>query len=267
MSAALHYPSETALKAATLTKRGLGVFPCLPTKAPACPNGFKDAAKTERDTLDLWHRHYGPLIGVATGDASGICVLDLDLQHDPAHEWYDAHCVQLHGHRMHRTKSGGIHVVFRHREGIRNRARIGGVLGLDVRGEGGYVIWWPAAGLELIANVPPQPMPAWLVETIMPPPPPKADLAKIEDGLRNADRYVQGALRGAIRNVATAPEGARNDTLNAETYALGRFIPPGHLTASQIAEAMAAAALQAGLTQHEIERTIASALRARSMNG
>ena len=52
--------------------------------------------------------------------------------------------------RRHRTRSGGLHLVFRHRDGLRcSTSRI--ALGIDVRAEGG-VVWWPAAGLPVLSD-------------------------------------------------------------------------------------------------------------------
>ncbi|MBO1361988.1 bifunctional DNA primase/polymerase [Acetobacter sacchari] len=268
MSAALKISTfkPVALEAARLASRGLTIFPCHEDKRPTCKWGDL-ATRSMDDALMLWRTHPGELIGVVTGRSSNIVVLDLDLQHPTADEWYGEHCTRLQGHRMHRTRSGGLHVLFRHRDGVTNRNPRGTdgqkTVGVDMRGEGGYIIWWPATGLEVIDNIRPQPMPAWLVEMVTPPPAPKADLAKIENGLLDADRYVAGAVRAAVASVASCREGGRNHTLNAETYALARFIASGHLTTSDVAAAMAAAAMQAGLDKSEIEKTIASALRAR----
>lgn len=169
-----------------------------------------------------------------------------------------SHCTYLPRTRTHATRSGGLHMLFRHREGMRNSAsRI--AEGIDVRGDGGYIIWWPAAGLDIVDRSPAAQWPAWLAEQAMPPPPSKMDPAATEQTLRDADRYAAGAVRAAIQSVLTAPQGRRNDTLNGEVYSLARFVPQGLLTAGQIAQAMAAAGLQAGLNQREIEKTIASA--------
>ncbi|MBO1323592.1 bifunctional DNA primase/polymerase [Acetobacter sp. TBRC 12305] len=266
MSAALdqtHVPSPgnpVAACAQKLTRHGLKVFPCQQDKRPTCKWG-ELATNCPQSVPMLWRTYPGPLIGVVTGAASGFDVLDLDWGKG-GDDFYQEHCTRLTGTRTHRTRSGGLHLLFKHREGMRNSAsRI--APGVDVRADGGYVIWWPAEGLEIVDRSPAQQWPAWLVELSQPPLPPKADLERVEGGLRDADRYVQGAVRDAVRAIVSAPQGRRNDTLNAETYGLARFIPGGHLSTAQIAEAMAAAGLQAGLNQREIEKTIASALRAR----
>ncbi|WP_252346708.1 bifunctional DNA primase/polymerase [Acetobacter sp. P1H12_c] len=254
--------SPVALYAQKLARHGLKVFPCNEDKTPACKWG-ELATKCPESIPMLWRTYPGVLIGVVTGAVSGFDALDIDLYKPEADDWYQEHCTRLTGTRTHRTRSGGLHLLFRHRENMRNSAsRIAS--GVDVRGDGGYIIWWPAAGYEVVDKSAATQWPAWLVEMAQPSLPPKADLKQIEDGMRNADRYVQGAVRAAVQAVASAPAGGRNDRLNAETFSLARFISEGYLTATEIAYAMSAAALQAGLSEAEIQKTIASALRARA---
>ena len=75
-------------------------------------------------------------------------------------------------------------------------------------------------------------------------------------------RYALAALRHASDRAASAPQGRRNDTLNAETFSLTRFMADGALAAAEIATAMAYAARQAGLLPHEVKGTLTSALAA-----
>ena len=51
--------------------------------------------------------------------ANGIDVLDLDPRHGGDH-WLDTHGDRLPATRTHRTRSGGLHFLFRHHGGIRN---------------------------------------------------------------------------------------------------------------------------------------------------
>ncbi|MBO1326909.1 bifunctional DNA primase/polymerase [Acetobacter suratthaniensis] len=249
-----------AAYAQKLARHGLKVFPCQQDKRPTCKWG-ELATNRPQSVPMLWRTYPGPLIGVMTGAVSGFDVLDLDWGKG-GDDFHQEHCPRLTGTRTHRTRSGGLHLLFKHREGMRNSAsRI--AHGVDVRADGGYVIWWPAAGLEIVDRSPAQQWPAWLVERAQPPIPPKASLEATSLDLQDAEKKVRNAVRSAVRSVASAPEGRRNDTLNAETYAIARFIAGGHLTVAQVVDAVAAGGLQAGLTHPEIEKTIASALRAR----
>jgi hypothetical protein len=82
---------------------------------------------------------------------------------------------------------------------------------------------------------------------------------------KSGGAYINAALRRAAQQVACAPEGCRNDTLNREAHALARFIETGDLDALIIGRTLAEAALAAGLARREIVATLASAFRARGL--
>jgi hypothetical protein len=132
----------TVAAACALGGMGYACFPCRADKRPATPNGFKAAVKERGAIEDLWRRYPGELVGVATGAMSGASVVDIDAKHNTARKWWDEHRDQLLPARVHRTRSGGLHVIYRHRPGLTcSASRI--AHGIDVRGDGGYVVWWP----------------------------------------------------------------------------------------------------------------------------
>ena len=254
-------PNHKALQAAlSLAERGFACFPCLSSKAPACPNGFKDATTDQEALRSLWLQYPAPLVGVVTGAASGMDVLDIDPRHG-GDTWLAENLANLPTTRTHHTRSGGLHLFFKHRTGIRNSAnRIAS--GVDVRGDGGYILWWPASGFEVQNEGVLADWPEFLAAKLLPPP------RKPIPPMPNAQcsrPYVQAALTRAMQTVATAPDGSRNHTLNSEVWSLARFIQTGELGAQHIATALASAALAAGLGRQETIRTIASALRARGV--
>ena len=222
-----------------------------------------DASVDAAEVQTLFERYRAPLIGVATGQVSGIDVLDLDAKSGGA-AWWRAHSAQLMPTRTHRTLSGGLHFVFQHAPGLRNSA---GRLapGCEVRADGGDVLWWPAAGFPVLSDAQAAAWPDWLLHALqassMPsvPCPASALPGSCDAGGR---RYAVGALRHAVRLIAAAPEGARNDVLNREAFGLARFISLGLLSAVDIVGSLAIAAQTAGLPAAETERTITSALRA-----
>lgn len=154
---------EAALQLAR--DRGWPVFPCK-GKEPLTAHGFKDASADADQIERWWTDNPSANIGVATGAVSGIAVLDIDTK---AGKDGEASLRQLlNGHEAlpptleQRTPSGGRHVIF-----AATRAKIAcstGQLGegLDVRGDGGYIIVAPSDGYSWVNNLPPQPWPSVL---------------------------------------------------------------------------------------------------------
>jgi hypothetical protein len=268
----LPYQSERATRAleaalVLATKRRIPCYPVNDNKRPTCPHGFKDAIADADALRALWGRHPGPLVGIATGHASGIDVLDIDsTKHPEAAEWWEANRDRLPPTRTHVTRSGGLHLLFEHTAGLRcsvGRSDRGlGVLGLDVRAVGGGIIWWPANGNKISCTGPLAAWPDWLLEGLRRPPAQAPQQATAAPRTGNASARAVGALRSAVRRVATAPTGCRNDTLNHEAYSLARFVKDGQMQGRLVAEVLLAAAIEGGLPAPEAYATIASGLRA-----
>jgi hypothetical protein len=79
----------------------------------------------------------------ASGDANGFSVVDVDLE---GLDWFDQQHLPLT--RLHRTRSGGLHLLLRHPSGLRNSSSEIAP-GVDVRGDGGMIIWWPREGYDV----------------------------------------------------------------------------------------------------------------------
>lgn len=160
----------TPLKAALdYAKKGIPVFPCVPNKKnPYLKTGFKEAS-TVPATIRTWWRDWPDAwIGVPTGKASGFVVLDIDIKR--GRKGKESLKAQLNGSGLPKTKkiktvSGGEHYYFNSGDqDIRNfKGKNGSQFdGIDVRGEGGYVIVPPSPGYSTevdidIRNLPPAP--------------------------------------------------------------------------------------------------------------
>jgi hypothetical protein len=227
---------------------GWAVFPCRLDKRPACPHGFKDASRDPPEIEALWQRYPGPLVGIATGAVSDIWVLDVDVKHQEAVDWWHLAHPRLLPTRAYRTRSGGVHCYYRDAAGLTNSTRRP-VLGIDVRGEGGYVVFWFAAGLECLDESPPAPWPAWLRRAVAPP------VAPATAGRAAWQGDPDTGMRGLLDKVAGAAEGERNALL---FWAACRLFGRG-LKAGEVEALLVPIAVSTGLADPEARRTIASA--------
>ena len=240
----------TLAKALALIDQGLPCFPCDAHKRPTTPHGFKNATDNANAAYDLWHQHPGELIGVPTGEASGLNVLDIDARHGGG-SWYAEQQCQLPSTRVHRSRSGGLHLFFQHQPELRcSVSRIAG--GVDIRATGGYIIWWPAAGLPVLSERPCAPWPRWLVAQLTPRPPAARPRMIVPDAV---------ALRRLVRLVAQARPGERNSLTFWAACRAGEMVSSGLLRADAAADVIAEAAAHAGLPYAEAKRTAWSGLR------
>lgn len=249
-----------------LAAKGIPVFPVALDKRPLPTHGFKDAATDADAVRALWRQWSGPLVGIRTGEESGLDILDIDRQHGGG-DWWAEHRDQISGTRIHRTRSGGFHLLFQHHRGLRcSTSRI--APGIDVKAGGGCCTWWPAAGLPVLSEGPVAAWPDWLLQLAVPPPPPayRPLPAALTLGGSRAERYARAALDNACRRVADAPAGQRNFALNREVYSLMRLAAEGAIAEQDVADALAAAGLAAGLPSREVTQTLASAIRAGGTN-
>lgn len=257
----------TIVAAACFLAQHWPVFACGADKRPVTTHGFKDATQDEAAVRDMFRRPGAAMIGVPTGLASDLAVIDLDVKNGaPGLEWLAANEHRLPRTRRHKTRSGGAHLLFRYPAGrnIRNSASKLAP-GVDVRGEGGYIIAPPSDGYSVADNAMPAEMPAWLIDLIDPPRPAPAPAQRTTyRPSGELTKYGISALDSATTAILNAPDGAKHDTLNREAYSIG-----GLVTGGEIPEAEARAALESALAgiRHRCEdfaaaqKTLAEAFR------
>ena len=129
---------------------GLAVFPLVcRDKVPAVVGGCK-VATTERTTIERWwdkNPQYN--IGIATGNkSSGLVVIDLDVDknkgidgYDVLRDWQNKHG-KLPETWQSITGRGGYHYFYK--DAIVHSNRVGLYEGVDIRGEGGYIVAPPS---------------------------------------------------------------------------------------------------------------------------
>lgn len=133
-SSALHYASM-----------GWKVFPLRPgAKTPATRNGFKDATTDYAKIESWWTSNPDYNIGFATGD--NLFVIDVDKGEgkdgDIALRNWQIINGQFPVTSSSETPRGGKHYFFRSSEAV--KSRVGVFEGIDVRGQGGYVVLPPS---------------------------------------------------------------------------------------------------------------------------
>jgi hypothetical protein len=213
--------SQLLRTALAYASRGMAVFPVVPRdKRPAVHNGVKRAT-TNADEITGWWRSTPEFnIGLATGPRSGCFVVDVDGDDGDASL---AELVRQHGALPATAASltgRGSHLWFKWPD--RNvRISAGKVApGIDVRGDGGYVLAppsihpsgaiyaWSVDAPDTIA-----PAPQWLLDKITAP-------TFSEPAARPAGEWAELIGSGV-------GEGQRNDTIaRLSGYLLRRHVDP-----------------------------------------
>lgn len=191
---ALHYSMQ-----------GWAVFPLVPNaKVPLTPNGFKDATRDPETVRQWWTRWPDANVGVVTGRASGVVVLDVDRKHG-VDGVVAATELDLPETLVCRTPTGGFHLIFQAPDTVVAR-KIGVRPGLDILGEGGYFVA-PGSRVdgrlyEIVRNRPIAPCPQVLVDL--------ASAARVrEDGKTDAPLADQPRAGEGERNAYLTSVGGR----------------------------------------------------------
>jgi hypothetical protein len=155
--------------------RGWSVLPLRPhEKRPLIPWGhLRNERPSEHDIAEWFGRWPDANIGIVTGEISNLIVLDVDPKHggDDALRRLERGYSPLPATVEAVTGGGGRHFYFAH-PGLPTRNRTGLAQGIDLRGDGGYIVvppsvhpsgklyeWVPGRGPDEIAVAP---LPRWL---------------------------------------------------------------------------------------------------------
>jgi hypothetical protein len=238
------------VKALALADKGLQVFPCNDGKRPLTLHGLKDATTDPNMIQRWWYGWPNALIGVPTGEK--FVALDIDLaKHLEAAQWYGR--ANLPITRTHVTRSGSRHLLFKPNDAVRNTA--GKICrGVDTRGRGGYIIWWPAQGHEVLHANKLTEVPAWLLRALEPPPPPPPSP-------RTTNALPSNKLAGIVRTIANANVGERNAVTFWGACRLAEMSADGMLDRDHAFEIVVEAAGRNGLPHKEALATARSAFR------
>ena len=255
-----------------LAARGLMVFPCRPQRqTPLTDHGHLDAT-ADPEVIRRWYARW-PRANVALACASsGLLAVDVDPRHDG--DSTVRQLTQSHGRLpptvTAATGGGGWHLLFKLPGGVLRGAAGAGV---DLK-HNGYIVAAPsihpsgrryrwldgrAPGDLPLAELPPE----WLTIIVKPARAPTVayvprDLEPGSDGTP----YGIAALRRECESLANAPEGERNNRLNAAAFSLAQLAAGGELDEGVARAALLDAAHSCGLVTDEgdasVLRTLAS---------
>jgi putative DNA primase/helicase len=258
--------------------RGWAVFPCLPrAKEPATRRGFKDATTNPATIRRWWLANPDYNIGIATGIASGIFVLD------PDGSIGTESLIELeikHGAlppTLCSTTSAGCHLWFKLSTPLQSSpSRVGRFI--DIRADDAYVLappsihpdgdsyrWRNTRDLAIA--------PEWLVQLARKRPTiSERAFASVrppsQHGNGLPDAYGQAALDREIAALAAAAPGTRNHALNRASFSLHQLVAGGELSEVDVRTKLIEAACANGLMTdpndgpRKVELTIRSGARA-----
>ncbi|MCM2332379.1 MAG: bifunctional DNA primase/polymerase [Anaeromyxobacteraceae bacterium] len=186
-----------------------------PGKHPRTQSGSKDSTRSSSTIAEWFDGLFGNgNIGIATGATAGIVVLDVDPRHggEDSLAALETQHGELPMTPTSKTGGGGLHFFFAHPgDSVRNSANAVGP-GLDVRGEGGFVVappslhasggryeWLSGRGPDQVALALPPP---WLVQAMR---------GERDAGSRPSDQGRRVEVRGLAGG--GADEGGRNDAV------------------------------------------------------
>jgi hypothetical protein len=241
------------------------VFPCEPNgKRPLTRRGFLDATSDLAQVAEWWSRTPDANIGLPTGAASSVVVVDVDVHGlvDGRTAWRrasEAGLVDGAGLLV-RTPTGGAHAYFPATSGTEQRSWQAASAGVDFRGDGGYIIA-PPSRRTIDGTVRRYEIADIAAHSVGP-----VDAARLRDFLdprpapptRNDAGAVAMDAERLAAWVASRGEGERNRGL---FWAACRLAENGTPPADAL-DALGPAAAQAGLSEREITTTVRSAYRA-----
>ncbi len=212
---------------------------------------WRERSSTNPEDHKLWKElfngrfHY---FGVPTGQINDLLVLDVDVKGGGLDTIKRFHIPST---RSQRTISGGLHFFFKvPRDGRVYGNRVKFLPGLDIRCEGGYIIYYGADDKPILDA------PQWLLDAISPVSH-TVNTSPIKVDPSIAEKIIQDSLQ----TIKDAPDGERNNTLNTEAFKVGQLVASQSISREFAESALLKAALECGMPSYECRRTIESALK------
>jgi hypothetical protein len=251
----------TADDAIAAARRGWSVFPVAAMgKRPLV--AWRELSTTDEDAISAWwSEHPDANIGLDCGK-SGVVVIDVD----------DMDAIPILTERLGwnpaddrtsiaRTGRGGLHIYYRAGgNSVRNSASKV-VRGVDIRGDGGYVVLPPSVHessqvYHWISESDILPIPEKLVEVLSYREEPQSVPTF---PIKTHERWGMAVLASEAHAVESSQPGTRNETLNRSSWKVFGVVKGGNLDYEIARMRMHQAGIHVGLSPEEVDRTLASA--------
>lgn len=222
--------NTTLGEALRLARQGIPVFPCLPGRKDPAIKGGHNQATADKGQIRRWFSNGDYNLGIPTGQVSGIIVLDEDCYKPGAEDslsQLEAENGPLPETRTIKTRAGGRQYYFRAPAVATKNSSGALAVGIDTRGDGGYVVappsWvdadekGPAGFYSVEKDRPLAELPKAWIEVMRDPNAwakgrPSASRAKPELRLVASNPFMAGISPGFVLP-ERIPDGERNDTL------------------------------------------------------
>lgn len=246
-------------------------------KHPAVSGWQRRFASTEVQALGLVAGHPGCGLGVVTGSASGVIVIDVDPRNGGM-----AGLADLEARRgplpatltvVTGRGDGGGHRYYRIPDDVIVKSATSGLApGVDVKGEKGFVVFPPTrhavGGYYDVASDAPldiAPLPGDLLRRLAEP---KAPATRVVSAVFAAGAavsadpagYAERGLASVCDQLRRLPGGSRNTETNRGAFACGQLVGLGLLGGEDAAHRLTSAAVAAGLSGREAFSAVTSGL-------
>jgi hypothetical protein len=232
-------------------------------------HGFYAATRDPDRIAAMLAAHPSGLLAVRTGAPSGVVVVDIDPRHggrvDPDLMPPTA-CV--------RTGSGGWHLYYRHPGQPVPSRPLPGRAGVDIKGDGGYVVAPPSAHPDTgrpyvwVRREPIEEMPPALRAAVLTPPasrapaPPTGRHHPITTRAAGGISYPDRLLAAHLDAVRRAPVGRRRVTLYGAARGVARMVAAGAISHADAWAALTEVGRHADQTERDIRAAIAGGFQA-----
>lgn len=206
-----------------------------------------------RDRLKLW--------GCPTGSVNGIYVLDIDVKNgvNGFEKLKEKGVDQFPNTAYQYTPSGGLHLIFKDDPNLNLRNSANREMGVDTRGEGGWIGLYDIKNIEHLAEIP-----SW-VHTIVRKPVNQIDPTKKNQVVLNPV-FALEQYQKSLQAILAAQPGERNQTLNTHAYVIGKLVVAGAIPYDTAFADLTNAAKSIGLDPYETQATILSGLKGGAAN-